>query len=280
VLRPLELHDTAVAQAVTKTVIGTVVGTPLYMAPEQAFGVADLDTRADIWAAGIVLYELLTGTTPFADQSFPQIVESMVLNRLPPPSRHRPGLAPVFDRIVMKALAKERDDRFQTAAEMRSELMALTGAVARQPKVESPAAAAAAVKSATTVAPAPGPHVPPKPSRWSVAPSKPVLDAAAFAALDGGELISLDGLSAVKVAAAANSVSADSKPRSFHPPEDVFEPELDHGPLPELAFDPRPQRARAPRPAAPKTMHPAVFTVLLVAAVAAVGFLLWKLGLL
>jgi serine/threonine protein kinase len=125
------------------TAFGSVMGTPLYMAPEQAnFNAADVDTRADIYALGVILYELLTGTTPISretikkaaldemvklirEQEAPtpssrlsssEAAPTVAANRQTEPARLGRFVKGELDWIVMKALAKERDRRYETAA--------------------------------------------------------------------------------------------------------------------------------------------------------------------
>ncbi|MCK6572499.1 protein kinase [Myxococcota bacterium] len=107
---------------------GTVFGTPEYMAPEQAMGVPDLvDHRADLYAVGAVLYEGLTGTPPFTGGSALAILHRVVNGAVPPlPDTVAPELA----AVVMRALAKKRDDRFVDARDMS---LALAGAVGLAP---------------------------------------------------------------------------------------------------------------------------------------------------
>ncbi len=103
---------------------GSVVGTMAYMSPEQASG-RPLDARTDIFSLGAVLYEMVTGRQAFAGQS-PAIVHDGILNRTPTaPIRLNPEVPPRLEDIVMKALEKDRDLRYQTAAELRTDLVRL-----------------------------------------------------------------------------------------------------------------------------------------------------------
>jgi serine/threonine-protein kinase len=106
---------------------GTLVGETEYMAPEQ-FLSGTIDKRCDIHAVGIILYELLTGTSPFHGDSASSMFK--VLDFVPPPpSAARNGLTPAFDRLVGRALAKSPADRFLTARQFRNELLAAYVAV-------------------------------------------------------------------------------------------------------------------------------------------------------
>ena len=102
---------------------GTIVGTLRHMAPEQVQGLP-VDARADLFAAGIVLYQLLTGTRPFdADTDF-AIIQQVVGHTPPAPTAFNPKLPPAMDAVVARALAKSRDQRFATAGEFASALQA------------------------------------------------------------------------------------------------------------------------------------------------------------
>ncbi len=103
------------------TLAGTVFGAPKYMSPEQVVG-GDVDGRADIYSLGVVLYEMLTGLPPFAGGDLNAVL-SQVINETPPaPSSRNKSIAPVFDYIVAKAMAKDPDDRYGSALAMASDL--------------------------------------------------------------------------------------------------------------------------------------------------------------
>ena len=102
-----------------------MIGTPLYMSPEQFNGSVPTGPRSDIWACGVVLYEMLTGHWPFEGENW-QIVSNKVQNeKIVPPSRHDPSLPSAIDRIVQRALEKNPEKRFATAEAFAEELAAI-----------------------------------------------------------------------------------------------------------------------------------------------------------
>ena len=109
-------------QRLTRT--GTVLGTPLYMSPEQARGGDDVDHRADIWSAGLMLYECLTGEVPFRANNYLGVISQVLTQETVPPSQLRPelGIPAAVDRVVMRALEKDRDKRYQQMAEFEHDV--------------------------------------------------------------------------------------------------------------------------------------------------------------
>src|SRR5205085_2011638 len=111
----------AMSDANTMTQTAAVVGTAQYLSPEQARG-ETVDSRSDVYSAGCLLYELLTGRPPFVGDSPVAVAYQHVREQADPPSAHDSDLTPAVDAIVMKALAKRLEDRYQSAAAMRSDI--------------------------------------------------------------------------------------------------------------------------------------------------------------
>lgn len=116
----------------SSTLEGVSVGTPTYMSPEQAAGEADLDHRVDVYAAGILLYELLSGDVPFAGQT---VVQTLLkhLTQPPPPFPDDLEIPAEVEAAVRKALEKEKDKRFQSAEAFRNACEALLADLTKAP---------------------------------------------------------------------------------------------------------------------------------------------------
>jgi serine/threonine protein kinase/Tol biopolymer transport system component len=107
--------------AVLQTAPGLVLGTARYMSPEQTRG-QSVDARSDIWSLGVVLYEMVTGIQPFAGETPSDCIASILKTEPPPLAFKAPELPLRLEEIVQKALRKEREERYQSAAEMLADL--------------------------------------------------------------------------------------------------------------------------------------------------------------
>jgi eukaryotic-like serine/threonine-protein kinase len=119
----LKVTDFGIARAGVSqmTEAGSIIGTAQYLSPEQARGAA-VDQRSDLYSVGVVLYEMLTGKTPFTGETPVEIAMKHLSDPPRPPSLERPDISPDLDMVVLRALAKSPDDRYQTAEEMDAEL--------------------------------------------------------------------------------------------------------------------------------------------------------------
>jgi len=115
----------AAAEGRESDTAGLVLGTPAYMAPEQATADPDIDHRADIYGVGALAYEMLTGRTPFEGETAQSILGALVSKVPDPVQQHRPETPPELAQLVMKCLEKDPNERWQTSEEALQQLDAL-----------------------------------------------------------------------------------------------------------------------------------------------------------
>ncbi len=107
------------------TLVGTVIGTPEYMSPEQARGIPPVDARTDVYACGVLLYQLVTGRLPFTGESPIDVILQHVERAPAPPSSFIAGLHPGLEQVILRALAKWPTQRQQSARALADELAAI-----------------------------------------------------------------------------------------------------------------------------------------------------------
>ena len=143
----VKVMDFGIARAVSEnsaTVAHTsgIVGTAQYFSPEQAKG-ESVDARTDLYSAGVLLYEMLAGRPPFKGESAVSVAYQHVSEAVVPPSEFDPNVSAEMDAVVIRALAKDRNERFQSAEEFREHLLAAYAVVLENTPEELPAHALA-----------------------------------------------------------------------------------------------------------------------------------------
>jgi serine/threonine-protein kinase len=157
--------------ATSKTAAGVMIGTPAYMSPEQVKGVPSdqLDGRVDLYASGVILFELLCGRGPFVEKKAVMMLMAHAASPVPDPRQFRKDLSPALAAVLMKVLQKDPANRYANAEEMHT---ALDAALAEQ--LAQPAAAAAAAPAPAAAPPvAAAPTPPPRPAAAPPPPPPP-----------------------------------------------------------------------------------------------------------
>jgi serine/threonine-protein kinase len=165
----VKLLDFGIAKVkgtMSKTRTGMVIGTPAYMSPEQCEGRPTIDHRTDVYALGVVLYEMLTGRVPFIGESYGELLVKHIMEAPPPPSTLRKGLTPHLEVVILRALMKQPADRFATMRELANALGdpqqyveshgGLSGFLPASQRPKQPTAPQVAMARGTVVPPPPG----------------------------------------------------------------------------------------------------------------------------
>src|SRR5580692_6165573 len=125
-----------------KTGVGTLIGTPHYMSPEQVKGIGDVDYHADLWALSVIAFQCVTGELPFDSEGVGDLLIKITIGEAPIPSKVYPGVNTNFDVWFAKACHKDSTKRFQSAREMAVALAGVVGvidgAATRAPTVRPP----------------------------------------------------------------------------------------------------------------------------------------------
>lgn len=182
----VKVMDFGIARAIadsaaTMTQTNSVVGTAQYLSPEQARGEV-VDARSDLYSTGCLLYELLTGKPPFTGDSAVSVAYQHVSEAPTPASQVFSDIPEAVDRVVMKALSKPREMRYQTAAEFRADLLsAIRGDSVTAPELSAATMVVPAAVAATMVAPRPSTvadtsSFAPQPNATSLFPQSGVAD--------------------------------------------------------------------------------------------------------
>jgi serine/threonine-protein kinase len=156
----------------TLTQVGTVLGSPSYMSPEQFMG-QTVDGRSDLYSAGVVLYQLLTGEVPFAGGGFTAIMHRVLNDSPPPPTALNVQVPRAFDGLLQRAMAKRPDERFQSAAEFKQavENVSMSGAGAALAGAAGLPGAALGAAPETMLRSPNAPGVPPRAAGAPAAPA-------------------------------------------------------------------------------------------------------------
>ncbi|HEY6460534.1 MAG TPA: serine/threonine-protein kinase [Polyangiaceae bacterium] len=241
-----------------KTRTGMIIGTPLYMSPEQARGLSEADARADLYAVGVILYESVTGRVPFTGASPTDLLFQIALSTPPPIASIVGDVDPAFCSIVERAMARDPNARFQSGAEFIAALDAWAnagqGVAAPGPRtmpVGLPYGMAPPVSSLAST-PGPGPGTPWASSQSLPQPPAPARNPGAIVAVLALAVVAVLGLGGLALAIKARSnASAASAAASASAVATAPAPTASVAPAPVPSAPPAEVVTLAPQPSAP-----------------------------
>jgi len=247
------------ASGMDMTKTSSVMGSPLYMSPEQMHSSKDVDARSDIWALGVILYELLSGDSPFTANTMPELVVR-ILSAPPEPLREkRPDAPPGIEAVILKCLERDRAQRYQNVAELA---LALYPFAPKRSKISvdrvSGVLKAAGISASTLSVPAP-PSEPPSTARvgagtaasWGNTASKPTNNTALYAGVTGGVMVAVIGAVLFFRHGGSTSESAAIQPSAPAPATALAAPEPPATATPAAATPETAAPAIAPAPSPP-----------------------------
>ncbi|WP_433930691.1 protein kinase [Sorangium cellulosum] len=159
-------------RAAQRTTVGTLMGTPHYMSPEQVKGLREVDYRADLWALGVIVYQCVTGELPFDSEGVGDLLIKISVGEIPVPSRVNPELPPTFDAWFARACDRDPEGRFSSARDLAESLARIADLSTEAPSsLSSPRPPPLPPRSAPTRPPA----APPRPATGSTIPKAPPL---------------------------------------------------------------------------------------------------------
>ncbi len=161
-------------QAMARTGIGTLIGTPHYMSPEQVKGIQEVDHRTDLWALGVMTYQCVVGELPFDSEGVGDLLIKISIAEPPVPSKAYPGLPAAFDAWFARACSRDPDKRFQSARELAEALARVVASVPEAMRGELPPRPASIRPPPVAAAPASARTPPPRPAAAkATAPTAP-----------------------------------------------------------------------------------------------------------
>lgn len=256
------------ADELNLTRTGMVMGTPFYMSPEQARGDRNLDSRVDLYATGVMMYECLTGRRPYHAANYNALLMQILTTDPRPPHEIRPAVPDSFEAVVARAMVRDREKRYQTASEFQRDVQALRdpGTMRRMPSVRPEPVPLVTQRRREDMPPSRPIDARPAASPKPVAPPKPVELPAVSISLEGRDLLDsglIDHLpdegdsGSIEIPIVAEAPVSSRESRALYRPDPALEAMARSKSMPPSA--PRPSQpgpaSSVPPPSVPRPMQ-------------------------